>query len=376
METRQLTHITACVNRNVISGKDLSGLLSECGIVQFNLISGRNAFLRERTGLLGSFLPGPAMISSLSDVISFLVDPKDEFTALHAISDKFQITIAGNGSVFSDAFSVIGGEDLYAANKPAAPSGDRPVFQSDIIGICCIVQRGEGDTLARAVLDSSIGSPVISYGTGTGLRDKVGLLRITIPAEKEILLVTTDSYSADQAFDMLVYTGRLDQPGKGFIYLWDIGDGLINPKVSESVPLHAANMEQIIFAVDEMKGSTQWRRKNIAQAGGAGNRKTLSGLEGLDVICNEGRADDLTAAAMAAGAAGATISKFRYVFPGEIGEGRPSPAREMCSMIIGEKQAGSIILALENAGLFDRNTLGQIRIKKVPKACTYLGKPG
>lgn len=375
METKLLTHITATVNRNLLGGRDLCAMLAECGITQFNLVSARNAFLKERTGLLGTLMPGRAMISNLTEMITFLVDPREEHAALHAIVQKFNLTIPGSGSVYSDNLSIAGGDDLYAANKPVVASGDKAVLQSDIIGICCIVQRGEGEAIARTVLNSGISSPVISYGIGTGLRDKVGIFRITIPAEKEVLMVMTDSYGAEQAFNLLIDAGKLDEPGKGFIYMWEIGDGLIDPKVSEGVSLHAANMDQIIFAVDEIKGNTQWRRKEANCRPGCGARKYLSGLMGMDILCNEGRGDELTAAAMAAGAAGATISKFRYVFPGEIGEGRPSPAREICSMIVGEKQAEGIAQALSAAGLYDEKTRGQIRMKKVSKACTYLGKP-
>ena len=77
---------------------------------------------------------------------------------------------------------------------------------------------------------------------------------------------------------------------------------------------------------------------------------------------------------MAAGAAGATLSRLKYVGEGSLKAGKASPAREMGSMIIGEQQVDGIAQALEKTGLFDAQTQGQIRIKKVTKACTYLGK--
>ncbi|MBU2055100.1 MAG: hypothetical protein KJ936_11055 [Proteobacteria bacterium] len=79
-------------------------------------------------------------------------------------------------------------------------------------------------------------------------------------------------------------------------------------------------------------------------------------------------------AAMAVGAAGATINRQKHVRPHDSPLNRVSPARECCNMIISVQQLPVIGEALEKAGAFDDKTHGQAYYRPVPKACTYLGK--
>ncbi len=60
-------------------------------------------------------------------------------------------------------------------------------FFKELKGITCIVQRGEGDRIAKISLNTGASVPITTHGTGSGVRDKLGLLRITIPPEKELI---------------------------------------------------------------------------------------------------------------------------------------------------------------------------------------------
>ncbi len=50
------------------------------------------------------------------------------------------------------------------------------------------------------------------------------------------------------------------------------------------------------------------------------------------------------------------------------------PAREISQMIISENQIEGVVEALEESGVLDENTHGQMYYSSVPKAYTYIRK--
>jgi nitrogen regulatory protein PII len=241
------------------------------------------------------------------------------------------------------------------------------------MGISAILMRGEGDATARVLLDSGICVPVITFGIGTGLRDKVGLWRITIPAEKEVINGICEANDAETIMNMMIDHGQLDKPGKGFIFIYPINQGLINTKFYIGMPAHAASMEQIIYSIDELKGDTTWRRREGATTSNGSGRKFLLDLVDINLYCKEGNADVLVQAAMDAGATGATITRLKVVSDGKQGANPLFPAMELCNMSVAPQQVESIMNALKDKGAFSNESQGFAVTYPVPKACTYPG---
>jgi len=377
-----VSHIVVIVDRAIEAAGPLAELAASVGLSSMHCAAGRSQMLQNRKGILAALLGGSSLVSSPVEKFSLLVPAAAEEYMLAEIVDKLQLYNIGRGTVYSEDVTVFG--DMAALSVSSdlpnfASTQNRARLQSELTGICCIVQRTKGDDIARLALDTGTCVPATTFGIGTGLRDKLGLLRITIPAEKEVISITASRYDAEAVMDIMIDTGRLDQPGRGFIYIYPVKKGVINTKVSRGMPSHAASIEQIIAAIDEIKGGAGWRsRQAMGEPGSRAKRTYLTNLVDLTLVCDEGRGPDLVSAAMAVGAAGATISKMRHIGTGNEtaahGEPRISPAREMCSMVIGEKQTGAIVEALEKAGAFDANTHGIIYSRPVPKACTYLAK--
>jgi hypothetical protein len=61
----------------------------------------------------------------------------------------------------------------------------------------CVVPRGQAAALAEALLELGVCVPIVFFGEGMGLRDKLGLLRITIPREKEVIWFIVPRSDAD-----------------------------------------------------------------------------------------------------------------------------------------------------------------------------------
>ena len=369
---KEIRRITAVVHHS--DGMAILTTLQESGVVDGHMASGRSIALEDKKGFLGIGARS-VIVEDPIEIFSFLVSPELEHTVLDIFIRMGRLAIPGRGSIYSEGISLLKAHQLCAENSAATPAAGKGLpLLTELMGICCIVQRGQGDAVARVALDTGTCVPAIIFGTGTGVRDKLGLLRITIPADKEVITLGTGPHDADAIMDLMIDTGKLDQPGKGFIYLFPLNKGIVNTKISIGTPKHAASIEHIISVIDEVKGGTQWRsRFGSASSDGGSQRKYLSNLIDLTLICNEGRADELVKSAMAVGAAGATISRLKHVRPQDSDMAAISPAREISDMIVDVGQIEAIIAALEEAGAFDDKTHGLLYSRPVPKACTYLG---
>jgi hypothetical protein len=372
-DEKRMTRVTAATHRG--AAEQIFKKLRECGITAGHIAAGRSITLEEKKGFLGIGARS-AIVEDPIEIISILAPPEMESAVLEAAVSAGRIDIPGRGSVYSEVTTLLKAHELCVELPSGCDSGlsGETQFIEELMGICCIVQRGQGDAVARVALDTGTCVPSITFGVGTGVRDKLGLLRIAIPADKEVVALAASVHDADALMDLMIDIGRLDEPGKGFIHLFPIRKGVSNTKITRGMPKHAASIEQIISALDQVKGGTQWRsRSGMAAVGESSRRKYLSGLSGLSLICDEGRADDLVKAAMSAGAAGATISRLKHVRPQDSPLAQVSPARELSDMIVGEQQIPAILDALDKAGAFDDKTHGLLYSRPVPKACTYLG---
>ncbi|MBW1704848.1 MAG: hypothetical protein JRJ86_06730 [Deltaproteobacteria bacterium] len=370
---KKVVEITIVANKEIASAVRKN--LESIGMEYSNSIAGRRDLLQERKGLLKMFGTGKSILYDPITTITFLVSSEIEGEIINFIINKGGLNIPGRGSVFSKEVTLIKAHELCQENKIRNIETKMRRLFSDLTGICCIAQKGDGDLLGKVGLETGGGVPAITLGIGTGLRDKIGLWRVAIPAEKEIVNLITTSHNVENVMEMMIDIGALDQPGKGFIYLYPIKMGLVDVKAYVGLSRHAASIEQIVTVIDEIKGDTRWRRREFSKYRSAGKkRKYLNDLVNFTLICNEGRATDLIKAAMNAGAGGATISKLKYLCTEKSESRKISPAREISEMIISENQIEGVVKALEESGALDEDTYGQMFCSLVPKAYTYMGK--
>ena len=319
------------------------------------------------------------LISSPVDILNFYVEPEHETAALETMAARFKLYLPGTGSVYSE---VVRFEGLpmfeKAAALPAAPKRTAVHLQSRLTGICCIVIRGMGDQVARVALETGSCVPTITYGIGAGLRDRLGLWRIMIPADKEIVTMVVNSFEAEEIMNIIIDVAKIDQPGRGFIYMYPVCQGHINLKVSQSSRSQAASIEQVVLAIDELKGSADWRRRRLAMnaAGNETSRKHIVGLSELALHCDEGTGAGFVRTAMESGGApGATITSYTaYDKPGSGPDKNASPARESCSMIAATLQVIDILQTFEAAGIIDKESVSGIETKEVFRAYSYSAK--
>jgi nitrogen regulatory protein PII len=94
------------------------------------------------------------------------------------------------------------------------------VVLTDAVLITCIVQRGAADAVVEAALKVGAQGATIFYARGTGVRQRhLGVLGVTVNAEKEVIYIVAPSEQADLIFERVFVAGQLDTPGMGMIYM-------------------------------------------------------------------------------------------------------------------------------------------------------------
>lgn len=90
---------------------------------------------------------------------------------------------------------------------------------TDVSMITCVVQRGKADKVVQAAQDAGAQGATICFGNGSGVRERLGLLQLTVDVEKEIITTLVADDSVDRIFERMYFAGELDVPAGGIIYI-------------------------------------------------------------------------------------------------------------------------------------------------------------
>jgi hypothetical protein len=362
--------ITCEVDRSLAAQAQRALAAAGIGLAQVH--SRRSVVLRERAAL--RFLP-PTMglEEDPVEVFELYVPRSQARDVLLACARELRLFAPGRGAIYAEQVQRVGPMALDSRPGHGDGAGQDAERLSPLALINCVVQRGHGNDIARRALELGTLVPTVNFGVGTGVRDRIGLLRIAIPAEKEVVSLLVEPEDRDETMAALVDAGRLDQPGRGFIAAYPVEFGVGNPRVFRGPQRHRATMEQVISAIDELKAGSHWRSRSREAAAPQAKRCYLAGLLNVTLDCNEGWAGELAAAAMAAGAGGATITKAKRFSP----TGEPltaSPARELIDFGLAPDRLERLLAALRERGAFEADVACAMETKPLPLALTYLAE--
>lgn len=365
------------------------------GIIEQLLAEWTGAFVE--TSARGTLLPDRwyqgllPVYSPEMEVLNFLVEPSHARPLMARVAELARLHLSGYGAVTSVPCLEAHIGSRCPMFAPSAVVVASPEASSSIKGgmslLVCIVQRGHAERIARQAMRAGASGPTIYYAEGTGLRDKLGLMRITGSREKEVLQVLVDDIDAEPVFNALAAAGRFTEPGRGFLYQVPVDCGLNSLPGVFAPEAHAASMQQIVRALDELKGSTAWRetpdigdyRSRRVRALTPITRRPRSCLQDFEMlVCLVGRKDarNLMQAAISAGAPAGSISYARQV----------STAAEMTSAgvrlhkeraLIKSVLPGERVPTVREAMMARAEELGlddpAFFVQPVPLAVTYLG---
>ncbi len=314
----RVSKVTCVINQHY--GNTLTDHLKDLGLEDIYVESGRvvRKYLRRRP--LG--LPGKSI--TLQDtpvnIYRFTVPRDISRGVIRSVIEESGLYQPGRGTVFVQDLIEFYRTDPPRISESILPDvvEDRfvPVQKRLVTGLtyltCVLSQPGSAEKLARLALELGICVPVVTHGSATDIRDQLGLIRITIPSEKEILHLVMPEQDSDSIARLIIEAAGLDRKGSGFIYRTPVGAGLPDILLRLGQQEHAATIEQMIAAIDQIKGDTSWR-KRISPDHGRVSTEDLIPDHHCEVtaICHDDRSDMLIDAAIKAGASGATTSRVK-----------------------------------------------------------------
>lgn len=94
------------------------------------------------------------------------------------------------------------------------------IVLTDSVLITAIVQRGAADMVVQAAQEAGAQGATIFHAHGTGVRQKrLGILGLTINAEKEVVYIVAPDDQADLIFERIFVCAKMDTPGMGILWM-------------------------------------------------------------------------------------------------------------------------------------------------------------
>lgn len=365
MNARNVSKFTCSVYRFV--SPLVPETLKKCSISEYYLQSAKALVSVEKKRFL---LSGSGYMENNMDTYHFVCDPEKEQNVFEQIVKDLSLDQEGRGSVYVEPAVIVDNSDNNADRFNNFSKNIRNVA-TKFMGIYCIIQRGRGDIIAKTAIGTGTSVPSIYYGIGGGIRDRMGLIRITIPAEKEMVNIIVAEHDCSEMMNILIDAGNLDRPGMGFIFNYPIIRAMTDTKTHIGRSMAAASIGQIVKAIDGLKGNTEWRKGVINPLLNSKKRKFLKNLDYITLICDDTKAKEILDVAMCAGASGATLSKSRRTVLSKENANHNKKSVEMADMVISKDQEQEIIQALINSGFFSNDINGKIMIRKSSLAFSY-----
>ena len=288
------------------------------------LLNARGTLIRDRW--YQSFLP---VISPELDYLELLVPDPQVDRIIETIAISGNLHRPGAGAVFSvPCVELEYGSDFDIWTGAESDGSDNDLsndLKENMTAIFCIAQPENVEAISRAAMQAGAHGPVIFYCEGRGLRDRLGWLKITKKATKEVLVAVVDNVDKIAVTEAMIEAGRLDTPGRGFLYRIPVQQGLVNLPSRIGNRGYAANMQQVISAIDSIKGSTDWRDQSVVELGAGGKGAGLSlfgNLKKREWLVDQGclgcivsrkYADLVLDAILAGGASGANVSYAKFI---------------------------------------------------------------
>ena len=140
---KQVSRITAIVNRG--GAAPVIDALAGQGIHLGHLAASRSIVLKEKRRIFGAG-ERTVLAEDPIEILSFLVDPASEEATLKRVMQVAGMEIRGRGMAYSETVHLLAGHALCVENRPEPFTVESDIpFLSDLVGLCCIVQRGQGD---------------------------------------------------------------------------------------------------------------------------------------------------------------------------------------------------------------------------------------
>jgi nitrogen regulatory protein PII len=349
----------------------VSNAVSKAGAKGVFQISARGSVLNEG-GFLQRMFPPPAPEQLLLQALvpDDIINQVTEAAIKSGNLDK-----VGSGAVFSMSCNDAQVSKSFPTNISSdANNSEDNQSAASLEAICCICEKGIADDIAKAALQSGAPGPTVTFGEGGGVRDKIPMLRITKGPEKEFVWCVVDKSEADDVFSNMARAGRITEPGRGFMYSIPVHSGLINVSSTVSSSTHGANMEQVISALDDLKGGKDWRAMPDLSKSKSLKSTFLNDLVGLYCIVPRDHYDEVYDSILETGAPGVSTN-FGVMIDAESADTEQQQNEEWA--LVYTSVGPDSVESLRDTVSKKISSLGITQFAfytlPIPKALTYLG---
>ena len=92
-------------------------------------------------------------------------------------------------------------------------------YLTDANLITCVIQKDLAEPVLEAAKNAGAQGATISYAQGTGVRERMGLLGVTIDEQKEVIRIIVSHEQSELVFETMYLAGHMDKPGKGIMFM-------------------------------------------------------------------------------------------------------------------------------------------------------------
>jgi len=348
----------------------VTSALHDAGAKGIFQVSARGSVINEG-GFLSKVFPPPAPEQYL---VQALIPNHLKEELVNVATTAGRLERVGSGAVF-----VMDCNEAKCSEQYPFADTDNPNYTTSsnlpsMEAICCICEIGVAEDIAQAALSAGAPGPTVTFGEGGGVRDKIPLLRMTKGPEKEFVWCIVDKSESDDVFASMARAGRITEPGRGFMYSIPVSDGLINISSTVSSHSHGASLEQIISAIDDIKGGKDWRALAEGKSSSL-NTTYLKDLVGLFCVVPRDFYSDVYDSILESGAPGVSTNF------GVMVDQATSPDKDACNeewalvyTSLSPNSVQSVISGVSSRmSELDTDRYAFYTLP-IPRALTYLGK--
>ncbi|MDJ0652674.1 MAG: P-II family nitrogen regulator [Xanthomonadales bacterium] len=384
IENHAVSIVTAVLPRRS-SGRVINRVFNE-GDPSVLLMQARGTLAKDRW--YQSILP---LVSPEKSILQFYVPDWEVDHIMEEVVDSGRLHMAGAGAVFSvpcEEFFHSSDLQLWSGGREQTDRRDAShTLKENLTAIFCIVQPEQSDVVARAAMQAGGHGPIVHYCEGRGLRDRLGWLRITKKRTKEELLLIVDNADADAVVEAMVSAGRIDTPGRGFLFRMPVEKGLISIASTYGSVRQQASMQQIVAAIDQLQGGTNWRDRSVIEGVAAksaglklfGKIRQRTALEDQVILsCVAARkvTPDIMRTVTRAGAPGANVAQAKFIEEAceKTSQGvRLTTERGIVHIVLERGHAETVARAVRDYIAEQGLTTACVYTQPVTRAHTYLG---
>ena len=92
-------------------------------------------------------------------------------------------------------------------------------YLTDALLITCVIQKDQAEQVLEAAKNAGAQGATISYAQGTGIRERMGLIGVTIDEQKEVIRIIVSEEQSELIFETIYLAGQLDKPGRGIMFM-------------------------------------------------------------------------------------------------------------------------------------------------------------